>query len=153
MRFYCPKKEFQSLFLYTRHNSSVLSLFCNTLLSQIQIIESFYAAFLACQFTSLSQRRLQGEPSWQCVNDAGIEGVAGAKRVPGLPIRVDHSSFGPALQAGFDVNLKDGWLINADVKKVWIDTDVHLNAGAGYVKIDSLDINPWVFGLGVGKKF
>jgi outer membrane protein len=75
------------------------------------------------------------------------------KGVPGLPIRVDHSSFGPALQAGFDVNLKDGWLINADVKKVWIDTDVHLNAGAGYVKIDSLDINPWVFGLGVGKKF
>ncbi len=74
-----------------------------------------------------------------------------------LPIRVDHSSFGLALQAGFDVNLKDGWLINADVKKLWIDTDVDLNstrAGvAGWHKIDSLDIDPWVIGIGVGKKF
>lgn len=70
-----------------------------------------------------------------------------------LPIRVDRNSWGAALQAGFDVNLKDGWLVNADIKKVWIDTDVKLNAGAGYVKIDSLDINPWVFGIGVGKKF
>lgn len=71
----------------------------------------------------------------------------------GMPIRVDRNSWGPALQAGFDINLKDGWLINADVKKLWIDTDVKMNAGAGYVKIDSLDINPWVFGIGIGKKF
>jgi outer membrane protein len=71
-------------------------------------------------------------------------------------IRVDRNSWGAALQAGFDVNLKDGWLINADVKKLWIDTDVKMNllaAGAGYKKIDSLDINPWVFGIGIGKKF
>lgn len=71
----------------------------------------------------------------------------------GNQIRVDHNSFGPALQAGFDINLKDGWLINADVKKVWIDTDVKMNLGTGYRKIDSLDIDPWVFGIGVGKKF
>lgn len=75
----------------------------------------------------------------------------------GLPIRVDSNSFGAALQAGLDVNLKDGWLINADVKYAWIDTDVKLEgtgAGApGWHKIDSLDINPWVFGIGVGKKF
>lgn len=71
----------------------------------------------------------------------------------GAPIRVDTNSFGMALQAGVDINLKDGWLINADVKKVWIDTDVKTNLGAGWVKIDSLDIDPWVFGIGVGKKF
>ena len=72
--------------------------------------------------------------------------------LPGVtptPITVDRSSFGAALQAGVDINLKDGWLINADVKKVWIDTDVKL-AGA---KIDSLDIDPWIFGIGIGKKF
>jgi outer membrane protein len=68
-------------------------------------------------------------------------------------IRTDHNSFGPALQVGFDLNLKDGWLINADVKKVWIETDVHMNLGTGYKKIDELDIDPWVFGIGVGKKF
>ena len=33
------------------------------------------------------------------------------------PIRVDRSNWGPAIQAGFDINLKDGWLINFDVKK------------------------------------
>lgn len=71
----------------------------------------------------------------------------------GMPIRVDRNSWGPALQVGFDVNLKDGWLINADVKKLWIDTDVKMNPGTGYVKIDELDIDPWVFGIGFGKKF
>lgn len=67
-----------------------------------------------------------------------------------LPIRVDRDSFGLALQAGFDVNLKDGWLINADVKKLWIDTDVEFK---GIGKIDKLDIDPVVLGIGVGKKF
>lgn len=72
----------------------------------------------------------------------------------GNQIRVDRNSWGPAIQAGFDVNLKDGWLINADIKKLWIDTDVKMNlGGAGYRKIDELDIDPWVFGVGIGKKF
>lgn len=74
-----------------------------------------------------------------------------------LPIRIDHNSWGPAVQAGFDVNLKDRWLINFDVKKVWFDTDVKLNAPVlgktGYQKIDSLDIDPWVISVGFGKKF
>lgn len=74
-----------------------------------------------------------------------------------LPIRTDKNMWGPAVQAGFDVNLKDRWLVNFDVKKVWFDTDVKLNAAAiglpGYRKIDSLDIDPWVISVGFGKKF
>lgn len=75
-----------------------------------------------------------------------------------LPIRVERNSWGPALQAGFDVNLKDRWLVNFDVKKIWFDTDVKLNGAAaglpaGYRKIDSLDIDPWVVSVGFGKKF
>ncbi|MBL8642479.1 MAG: OmpW family protein, partial [Rhodospirillaceae bacterium] len=35
-------------------------------------------------------------------------------------------SFGPALQAGFDVQLNDRWSFNVDVKKVWINTDVRI---------------------------
>lgn len=70
------------------------------------------------------------------------------------PIRIDHNSWGPALQAGFDVNLTDKWLINFDVKKVWFDTDVKLNVnGGGWKKIDSLDIDPLVVSIGIGKKF
>lgn len=74
----------------------------------------------------------------------------------GGDIDVDRNSWGPALQAGVDINLKDGWQINADVKKLWIDTDVHFSHGNGLFpkqKIDSLDIDPWVFGIGFGKKF
>lgn len=70
-----------------------------------------------------------------------------------MPIRVERNSWGPALQAGVDINLQDGWLLNADIKKLWIDTDVKMNAGAGYVKIDKLDIDPWVVSFGIGKKF
>jgi outer membrane protein len=71
----------------------------------------------------------------------------------GSKIKVDNDSWGYALQAGVDINLKDGWLINADVKYVTIDTTVKLKTASGWTKIDSLDINPWVFGIGIGKKF
>lgn len=74
----------------------------------------------------------------------------------GTKIKVDSDSWGWALQAGVDINLKDGWLINADLKYVTIDTDVELKnplAGGAWTKIDDLDINPWVVGIGIGKKF
>jgi len=86
--------------------------------------------------------------------DRNLKGSAGA--INGNKIKVESDSFGLALQAGVDINLKDGWLINADVKYVTIDTDVKLRGavtGNAWRKIDSLDINPWVIGFGVGKKF
>ena len=71
-------------------------------------------------------------------------------------IRIDRSMFGLVAQAGVDVNLGSGWLINADVKYINVNTDVkmrdHASTGA-WTKIDKLDINPWVFGVGIGKKF
>lgn len=76
-----------------------------------------------------------------------------------LPIRVDRHAFGGVFQAGVDVNLQDKWLVNLDVKKLWFKTDVKLDgtaAGltpAGYQKIDSLDVDPWVVSIGIGKKF
>lgn len=70
-----------------------------------------------------------------------------------LPIRIERNTFGGVLQAGFDVNLQDKWLVNFDVKKVFVSTDVELNAGAGFQKIDSLDIDPWIVSVGFGKKF
>ncbi|MFM9835418.1 MAG: OmpW/AlkL family protein [Methylophilaceae bacterium] len=75
----------------------------------------------------------------------------------GNDIRVDSNMFGVVAQAGVDINLKDGWLINADVKYITMNTDVEARLGAGntgaWTKIDDLDINPWVFGIGIGKKF
>ena len=86
--------------------------------------------------------------------DRNLKGSSGA--IAGNKIKIDSDSWGYVLQAGVDVNLKDGWLLNADVKYASIDTDVKLNGavtGGAWTKIDSLDINPWVFGIGIGKKF
>ncbi len=74
--------------------------------------------------------------------DNGLNSSLGA-------IHIDRNMFGPALQAGIDVNLQDKWLVNFDVKKIWFNTDVFLGAS----KIDSLDIDPWVVSFGFGKKF
>lgn len=86
--------------------------------------------------------------------DRNLRFTSGA--TAGEKIKIDRSSLGPALQAGVDVNLKDGWLLNADVKYVWLDTDVEMKSattGNRWAKIDSLDINPWVISLGIGKRF
>lgn len=85
--------------------------------------------------------------------DRNLRGSAGL--INGEKIKIENDSWGYALQAGVDVNLKDGWLINADVKYVNIETDVKLNSKitGHWTKIDELDINPWVFGVGIGKKF
>ena len=70
----------------------------------------------------------------------------------GQKIKLESDSWGLAAQAGLDVNLKDGWLINADVKYIQIDTKVKGDIG-GYKLIDKLDIDPWVVSIGFGKKF
>ena len=84
--------------------------------------------------------------------DKNVKFTRGA--LAGNKIKIENDSWGYALQAGLDINLKDGWLLNADVKYVTVDTDVKANIpGLGWRKVDSLDIDPWVFGLGIGKKF
>lgn len=67
-------------------------------------------------------------------------------------------SFGGALQAGFDYDLDGepgGWLLNADVKKVWINTDVTVDfTSALGASVDAdVDIDPVIFGVGLGYKF
>lgn len=59
-------------------------------------------------------------------------------------------SFGFAIQGGVDIKLDDNWLLNLDVKKLWLNTDVSINGGA--ITAD-VDINPWIFGFGVGYRF
>jgi outer membrane protein len=64
---------------------------------------------------------------------------------PGLK----HNSFGLSVQAGADMPIGGGWLLNVDVKKVQIATTVYSSgASAGKFKVD-----PTLFGLGVGKRF
>jgi len=61
----------------------------------------------------------------------------------GYKIKTDSDSWGWALQAGVDIY-------------VTLDTKVKLKGAAtgnAWVKIDDLDVNPWVIGIGIGKKF
>lgn len=60
-------------------------------------------------------------------------------------------SWGPALQVGMDVFVYKNWLLNFDVKYIWIDTHAHLTGDVtGKVHVD---VNPWVFGFGFGRKW
>jgi outer membrane protein len=61
-------------------------------------------------------------------------------------------SFGGALQVGADFKLNERWALNADVRKIWINTDVTINAGPTRIAAD-VDINPWVTTFGVGYRF
>jgi outer membrane protein len=62
------------------------------------------------------------------------------------------ASFGGALQVGFDYKLDDHWSLNADIRKIWINTDVTIRAGATTINAD-VDINPYVVTLGTGYRF
>jgi outer membrane protein len=64
-------------------------------------------------------------------------------------VTLEHKSVGFALQAGVDIPLQDGWLLNVDLKKVQIGTDVF----AGGAKVGTLDLNPTLIGIGFGKRF
>lgn len=70
----------------------------------------------------------------------------------GLRVRYGDS-FGGALQAGFDYHLNDHWAINADVRKIWISTDVKIDGLAPSTVRDSVDVNPLVTTVGVAYRF
>ncbi|PTB16758.1 hypothetical protein C9I57_31795 [Trinickia symbiotica] len=67
----------------------------------------------------------------------------------GQPVSIDNHSFGPALQAGVDVQVTKALFVNADIKKIWMKTDASLGGTA----IGTLHIDPLVIGVGIGMKF
>jgi outer membrane protein len=67
----------------------------------------------------------------------------------GQPISIDNHSFGPALQAGVDIQVTKRLYVNADIKKIWMKT----GASLGGTSLGTLHIDPLVVGLGVGMKF
>ncbi|HEY9026795.1 MAG TPA: OmpW family outer membrane protein [Burkholderiaceae bacterium] len=62
---------------------------------------------------------------------------------------IKKDSFGAALQAGLDVPVGGGWLLNADAKWVQIRTDVK-SSGA---KVGTFRVDPWLLSLGAGYRF
>ncbi len=76
-------------------------------------------------------------------------------------------SWGLTAQAGVDIALNSDWFVNLDVKYIDIDTTGksktprvgHTERGIKEVKLrtkllyDDIDIDPFVFGIGIGRKF
>lgn len=79
----------------------------------------------------------------------------GANLIGATKVDID-AAWGFTLQAGVDVSLGNGWSLNADVKKTWLDTTVtwHNAAVAGGVNVvGDADVDPWIFSAGLGYRF
>ncbi len=63
-------------------------------------------------------------------------------------IKVDDA-LGFTLQAGVDIEVGQGWYLNADVKKTWIEHTLSINGAESY----DLNIDPWIFSVGLGYRF
>lgn len=84
---------------------------------------------------------------------AGINYTFFYDEKPGAAQSISYDNgFGYALQAGFDYAISGPWSLNVDVKKIFLSTDITTNVGTGPLKVDA-DLDPWVFGIGVGYRF
>jgi outer membrane protein len=66
------------------------------------------------------------------------------------------NALGYAAQLGFDLMVDDTFFINVDVKRLFLSTDVSVDASnlaPGLIIPAEVDINPWLVGVGVGMKF
>jgi outer membrane protein len=62
---------------------------------------------------------------------------------------IKNSSVGLALGVGVDIPFGGGWLVNVDLKKVKLETDIKSFG----TKVGTFKVDPTLFSLGVGKRF
>ena len=82
---------------------------------------------------------------------AGLNGVIfyDGKDHNGFNVKL-RNQIGTALQVGADYSLMGPWLLNADLKKVFVATKANINSGA--LQSD-VHLDPWVASLGVARRF
>lgn len=82
--------------------------------------------------------------------DASTSSSAEAKGYSNLDL---SDSWGASAQIGADYMIDDNWMVNAQVRYIDIDTNAHVDlAGVGNLKVD-VDVDPWVYMVGLGYKF
>jgi outer membrane protein len=76
----------------------------------------------------------------------------GGSLSPGVyNVNVDNS-FGFALNAGLDIELAPNWLMNLDVKWIYMRPDATVDTALGRINA-SAHVDPWVVGVGVRYRF
>lgn len=65
------------------------------------------------------------------------------------------NSLGLNFQLGFDIDISDKWFINLDAKYILLNTNVSVNATSalGATVGADVDINPFIAGIGIGRRF
>ena len=82
--------------------------------------------------------------------DESVDGSAEAKGFSNLDL---DNSWGWAGQVGMDYFITDNITLNAQVRYIDIDTEANVELdGVGKLKVD-VDIDPWVYMVGIGYKF
>ncbi len=63
------------------------------------------------------------------------------------------AGYGWAAQLGVDLELGNDWLLNFDLKYLNAETTARFQSGEYGEMSTDIEINPWIIGLGVGRKF
>ncbi|MFB9148254.1 OmpW family protein [Roseovarius ramblicola] len=78
--------------------------------------------------------------------------TANSKKGPATSFNLETYNPGFVLQAGVDVQLRDNWYLNADIKKFFVDIDAEVTTAGGTVSGDA-SIDPIVASIGIGYRF
>ncbi|MBT5230882.1 MAG: OmpW family protein [Methylococcales bacterium] len=81
--------------------------------------------------------------------DLDSDATDGAIAASGLEL---DDSWGLVGQIGADYDVGNDWFLNIDLKYIDIDTEANFNGLGGKLKAN-VDIDPWVFGIGIGTRF
>lgn len=74
----------------------------------------------------------------------------GGSRSAGITHVDVKNEWGYGLNVGLDYEFSPNWLLNVDVKKLWLRPDVSVNRGAVTAKAD---LDPWIIGASVRYRF
>lgn len=85
---------------------------------------------------------------------AGIQYIAffdeSRSNLGGNPRLDIDNAVGFTLQAGIDIEIGNGWYLNGDVKKTFLDTDA---SWEGTNITADVDLDPWLFTAAIGRRF
>ncbi len=85
------------------------------------------------------------------VNYTVFYGEGGSRTPPVLDVDV-RNAFGAALNAGIDIEVAPNWLLNFDVKWIYLRPDVQVDTSVGRIGANA-NLDPWIFGASVRYRF